>query len=108
MAEQTGSIYMECEAGYFHAADESEILIRDPRTLAEREPGTPGLIETLSTIPRSYPGHVLLTEDLGVVHGIDGCRCARRGTYFTFAGRLANAELRGCSDTHAEPGRSPK
>jgi hypothetical protein len=100
MAEQTGSIYMECEAGYFHAADESEILIRDPRTLAEQQIGTPGLIETLSTIPRSYPGHALLTEDLGVVHGIDGCSCCRRGTYFKFAGRLANAELRGCSDTH--------
>ena len=99
MAEQTGSICMECDEGYFHPADYSEILIREPRTLREQEPGKPGLIETLSSIPRSYPGHVLLTEDLGIVHGTDGCSCSRRGTYFTVLERLASAELRGCSDT---------
>lgn len=100
MVEQTGSIYMECEAGYFHPSDYSEILIRDPRTLLEQPPGEPGLIETLSILPRSYPGHVLLTEDRGIVYGTDGCRCSRRGTYFTVLGRLAQAEPRGCSDTH--------
>jgi hypothetical protein len=100
MVEQTGSIYMECEEGYFHAAEYSEILIRNPRTLAEEKHGTIGLIETMSTIPRSYPGHVLLTEDLGIVHGSDGCGCGRRGTFFSVLGRLPAAELRGCSDTH--------
>ncbi len=100
MVEQTGSIYMECEEGYFHAADYSEILIRNPRTLAEEKQGIAGLIETMSTVPRSYPGHVLLTEDLGVIHGSDGCHCGRRGTFFTVLGRLPAAELRGCSDTH--------
>jgi hypothetical protein len=94
---------MECQAGYFHAADYSEILIREPRTLDEQPTGKPGLIETLSTIPRSYPGHVLLSEDLGIVHGIDGCPCSRRGTYFSVLGRLPSAELRGCSDTQMAP-----
>jgi hypothetical protein len=100
MVEQTGSIYMECEAGFFHSSDYSEILIRDSRTLLEQDIGKPGLIETLSTIPRSYPGHVLLTEDVGIIHGHDGCSCSRRGNYFTVLGRLADAELRGCSDTY--------
>jgi Acyl-protein synthetase, LuxE len=99
MVEQAGSIYMECEEEYFHAADYSEVLVRNPRTLAEEEHGIVGLIETMSTIPRSYPGHVLLTEDLGVVHGSDGCGCGRRGTFFRVLGRLPAAELRGCSDT---------
>jgi hypothetical protein len=100
MVEQTGSIYMECEDGYFHAADYSETLVRNTRTLAEEKHGVPGLIETMSTIPRSYPGHVLLTEDLGIIQGSDGCRCGRRGTFFSVLGRLPAAELRGCSDTH--------
>jgi hypothetical protein len=100
MVEQTGSIYMECESGYFHPADYSEIILRDPRDLRELEVGEAGLIETLSIIPRSYPGHVLLTEDIGVMHGLDGCSCLRRGKYFRILGRLTNAELRGCSDTH--------
>jgi hypothetical protein len=100
MVEQTGSIYMECESGYFHPADYSEVILRDPRDLGELGVGEAGLIETLSTIPRSYPGHALLTEDLGVLHGLDGCNCLRRGKYFSVLGRLTNAELRGCSDTH--------
>jgi phenylacetate-coenzyme A ligase PaaK-like adenylate-forming protein len=100
MVEQTGSIFMECEAGYFHPSAYSEIIIRDPRTLAEVGIGEPGLIETMSTIPRSYPGHVLLTEDIGIIHGLDGCVCGRRGKFFTIVGRVANDELRGCSVTH--------
>ena len=100
MVEQTGSIHMECEAGYLHASDYSEVLIRDPRTLRECPIGEPGLVETMSTLPRSYPGHVLLTEDLGMVHGNEGCKCTRRGTHFTILGRLPKAELRGCGDTH--------
>jgi Acyl-protein synthetase, LuxE len=103
MVEQTGSIFMECERDYFHASDYSEVLVRDPRTLAVQSLGMPGLIECMSTIPRSYPGHILLTEDLGVMHGLDGCACGRRGTYFTVLGRLPRAELRGCSDTHQVP-----
>lgn len=99
MVEQSGSIFVECEEGYFHASDYSEILIRHPRTLKIQPVGVPGLIETMSTIPRSYPGHVLLTEDLGVIHGVDNCRCGRRGAYFSVPGRLPSAELRGCSDT---------
>jgi Acyl-protein synthetase, LuxE len=100
MVEQTGSIFMECEEGYFHVSDYSELIVRDARTLQAQPQGTPGLIECLSTIPRSYPGHVLLTEDLGVIAGLDDCRCGRRGTFFSILGRLPSAELRGCSDTH--------
>ena len=99
MVEQTGSIFIECEEGYFHASDYSEILIRHPRTLEIQPVGVPGLIVSMSTIPRSYPGHVLLTEDLGVVHGVDNCQCGRRGACFSVLGRLPSAELRGCSDT---------
>ncbi len=103
MVEQTGSIYMECEEGYFHSSDYSELLVRSPRTLDTQAIGQPGLIQTMSSIPRSYPGHVLLTEDIGVICGLDGCRCGRRGTFFSVHGRLAAAELRGCSDTHQVP-----
>lgn len=99
MVEQTGSIFIDCEEGYFHAADCCEILIRHPRTLEIQPVGAAGLIASMSTIPRSYPGHVLLTEDLGVIHGVDNCRCGRRGAYFSVLGRLPSAELRGCSDT---------
>lgn len=101
MVEQVGSVYMECEAGYLHAPAYSDILIRDPRDWSVCEAGQPGIVQVLSAIPTSYPGHSLLTEDLGVLHGEDDCSCGRMGKYFTIKGRLKQAEIRGCSDTHA-------
>ena len=59
------------------------------------------MIEVLSLLPRSYPGHALLTEDRGRLLGEDDCPCGRKGRYFEVFGRLPKAELRGCSDSHA-------
>ena len=92
---------MECEHGYLHAPNFADILIRDPRDWSLLPPGRAGVIETVSALPRSYPGHALLTEDIGTVHGIDDCPCGRMGTRFSIEGRVPRAELRGCSDTHA-------
>lgn len=64
-----------------------------------------GIVQVLSILPHSYPGHSLLTEDEGIVLGDDGCLCGRLGKYFKISGRLKNAEIRGCSDTYAERGR---
>jgi phenylacetate-coenzyme A ligase PaaK-like adenylate-forming protein len=102
MAEQVGSIFMECEEGYLHAPNFAEILIRDYTDWSILPKGKEGIIQTISVLPRSYPGHSLLTEDLGTIIGIDDCKCGRKGTYFIINGRIPKAELRGCSDTHAE------
>ena len=101
MVEQTGSIFMECEAGYLHASIFSDILIRDPQTFRVLGCGEEGLIQLVSVLPLSYPGHSILTEDLGEVVGEDDCSCGWLGKYFVVRGRLANAEIRGCSDTYA-------
>jgi hypothetical protein len=101
MVEQVGGIYMECEKGFLHAPNVAEILIRDFRDWSVLPVGRPGLLQTLSVLPRSYPGHSLLTEDLGTAHGVDDCPCGRKGVRFTVQGRMPQAELRGCSDTHA-------
>ncbi|MFD1736769.1 acyl-protein synthetase [Bacillus salitolerans] len=101
MVEQVGSIFMECEHGYFHTPDFADIIIRDPLTLEVLPVGRTGVIQVLSTLPQSYPGHSLLTEDLGMIRGEDNCSCGRFGKYFHVFGRIPKAELRGCSDTHA-------
>jgi hypothetical protein len=100
MVEQTGSIYLQCERGYLHAPIFSDIVIRDPVDFHSLGIGQTGLIETLSLIPLSYPGHALLTEDMGRIEGEDDCACGRLGKYFTVTGRLHKAEIRGCSDTY--------
>ena len=101
LVEQTGSLYFECEYGYLHPSIFSDVIMRCPKTLSEVSNGNEGVIQVLSCNPRSYPGHSLLTDDLGVVHGEDDCKCGRKGKYFSVNGRLKAAEVRGCSDAVA-------
>ena len=101
MVEQTGCIYMECECGHLHASNFSDVIIRRPLDFSEADIGETGIIQVVSTIPESYPGHSLLTEDEGCILGVDDCPCGRKGKYFRIDGRLKNAEIRGCSDTYA-------
>ncbi len=98
MVEQVGSIFMECEWGLLHTPNFADVLIRDPITLQVMPFGEQGLIQVMSLLPRSYPGHSLLTEDLGAILGEDDCPCGRKGKYFRVDGRVPNVELRGCSD----------
>lgn len=103
MVEQVGSIFMECEHGHLHSPVFADIVVRNPITLEPVPFGEPGIIEVLSALPLSYPGHVLLTEDMGAIHGEDDCPCGRLGKYFSISGRLPKVEMRGCSDTRIIP-----
>lgn len=100
MVEQTGSIFVECDQGVLHAPIFAEILFRSFKhgnlDLHEEQ----GIIQVLSMLPLSYPGHNLLTEDYGRLRGVDDCPCGRKGKYFQVDGRIAKSELRGCSDTY--------
>lgn len=102
MVEQTGCIYAECECGHLHASNYSDVIIRDYKDFSVCPIGTKGIIQVVSALPHSYPGHSLLTEDEGVVLGEDDCPCGRKGKYIQILGRMKNAELRGCSDTYAD------
>ena len=101
MVEQTGCIYMECEEGHLHASTYSDVIVRRGSDLLPCAVNEAGILQVISTLPESYPGHSLLTEDEGVLLGEDDCPCGRKGKYFKVLGRLKNAEIRGCSDTYA-------
>ena len=101
MVEQTGCIYMECECGHLHASAYSDVIARRAEDLSVCDFGETGIIQVVSMLPKSYPGHSLLTEDEGIILGEDDCPCGRKGKYFKINGRLKNAEIRGCSDTYA-------
>lgn len=101
MVEQIGTVFLEGpHGGSLYCPDFADVIIRDPVTWASLPPGEPGLIEVVSTLPTSYPGHLLLTEDRGVVHGVDDGDWP--GKRFSVLGRLPRAEARGCSDTFTE------
>lgn len=100
MVEQVGSVFLEGDDGYLYPPNFAEVIIRNPETWDESPNGTPGIIQVLSVLPRSYPGHSLLTEDMGVVHGTGEPDSGWLGKRLEVLGRVPRAELRGCSDTH--------
>lgn len=97
MVEQTGSLFLECASGFLHEPSENAFLIRDFQTLNAKSPGGIGYIQVLSPIQTSYPGHSILTEDVGLE--IDGlCPCGSKRRRLSVIGRAPKTEIRGCSD----------
>ena len=96
MAEQAGVVFPDCEYQNKHVPDFAEVIIRDPLTLKECGIGETGLIEVMSILSDSYYSQAIITEDLGVLIGIDDCPCGRKGKYFRFVSRVEQAEIRGC------------
>jgi hypothetical protein len=98
MVEQTGSIYMECSHGNLHAPSGADVIVRNFEDFSENEFGKVGIIQIFSDIQKSYPGHSLLTEDVGYRLHASSCKCGSVGTVLKVLGRLSTAEVRGCSD----------
>jgi hypothetical protein len=105
MVENIGIIYPDCSAGNKHAPVFGEVIVRNPLTLQPVGRGEKGLIQVCSALPTSFPGHLLLTEDMAEVIAEDGCACGRRGIAFRFAGRAPKAEVRGCGNVQTERSR---
>jgi hypothetical protein len=97
MVEQIGSIFLEDENGFLHCPAFAEVIIRDPATWEPAEAGQTGVIQVLSILPRSYPGHSILTEDLGAWYP-EETGSGWRGRRLRVQGRIPRAELRGCGD----------
>ena len=98
LVEQTGSIFIECKkCGCFVTSIFSDILIRD-KHFNILSNGKKGIIQLFSLLPTSYPGHSILTEDIGEIKGEDDCKCGLKGKYFLVHGRAKKSEIRGCSD----------
>jgi len=102
MVEQVGSVYFENQLGFLQASAFSDVIIRDPFTLRPLPNGETGLIQVLSILPRSYPGHSLLTADMGRIVGCDHPEAGGHGRYFEVLGRAPRSEVRGCSDTYEQ------
>ena len=81
MVEQTGCIYAECECGHLHASIYSDVIPRRYSDFSPCKIGEKGILQVVSVLPHSYPGHSLLTEDEGMILGEDDCPCGRKGKY---------------------------
>ena len=96
--EQAGIVYPTCEYGNRHLPVWADVIVRKPDSLEVAKNGEIGLLEFLTPITTSYPGHAILTEDKGVILNIEQCECGRKGKVFHILGRAENTEIRGCSD----------
>ena len=97
MIEQTGSIFFECEkCNNLKSTEYSDIIIRD-ENLCIQSKGKKGIVQTISTLPSSYPGNSILTEDIGYISDVN-CKECTNYTKFKILGRLEKSEVRGCSD----------
>lgn len=95
--EQMGLNYPDCACGCKHTSLYSEVIVRDVISKKPLEAGQEGLLEFVTPVPHSYPGNVVLTDDIGMI--VEGdCEYQRGGRRFKVIGRLKKAEIRGCGD----------
>ncbi len=99
--EQIGSILIEGPGGLLYPPNFTDIIVRRPGTWEEADVGETGVIQAVSLLPLSYPGHSVLTEDQGIVVSIDDDASGRFGKAIKIVGRVEKTELRGCSDVIA-------
>jgi hypothetical protein len=99
--EQIGSVFIEGPDGLLYPPNFTDVIIRRGHSWEPAEVGEEGVIQVVSLLPRSYPGHSVLTEDMGVVETIDAGAGGRFGKAIRVVGRAPKTELRGCSDVIA-------
>jgi hypothetical protein len=96
--ENVGVIYPDCEYGHKHVPAFAAVIVRDPLTLRPVREGERGLLQVCSVLPTSFPGFLVLTDDIAEVIRYDGCACGRRGISFRFVKRVPQVEIRGCGN----------
>ncbi len=95
--EQMGLNYPDCPCGCKHASSYVKVLVRDTVTREILSAGKEGMLEFVTPVPHSYPGNVVLTDDIGILED-SPCPYGRAGQRFRVVGRLKKAEVRGCGD----------
>jgi hypothetical protein len=98
MVENVGVVYPDCAYGNKHVPAFADVVIRDPLSLEPLPAGQQGLVQVCSALPSSFPGFLVLTDDIGEVVCNDLCPCGRRGTGFRFVKRVPKVEMRGCGN----------
>lgn len=99
--EQMGLNYPDCKFGWKHIHAYSDVIIRNESDLSVCPDSEVGLLQFISPLQHSYPGNVVLTDDLGVIES-HTCECGQVGKRFRVIGRAQKAEVRGCGDVMSE------
>jgi len=96
LIEQVGSIFFECQkCNNFVCSEYSNVFIRNEKLEIIKK--GKGFVQLLSLLPKSYPGHNILTDDIGEIVN-NNCSIKHKGKSFKIYGRVEKSEIRGCSD----------
>ncbi len=99
--EQIGSMFVEGPDGLLYPPNFTDIIVRRAHSWEPAGVGEEGVVQVVSLLPRSYPGHSVLTEDMGAIVTVDAGVAGRFGKAIRISGRAPKTELRGCSDVIA-------
>ena len=100
--EQMGVVYPDGLNGNKRVPSFADVLVRDPVTFNILNDGEQGLLQFITPIPNSYPGHSVLTDDVGIVKKRRNFKKNIHFTEFEIIGRAKKAEPRGCGDIMGE------
>ena len=83
MVEQTGSIFFECSHGFYHTNSFASVIPRNHTTLLpETNIDISSHCQVLSVLPTSYPGHSIITEDIGEILPRNKIKCNLDTTHY--------------------------
>ena len=95
-----GLNYPDCPSGWKRMHAYADVIVRDEQDLTICPDGNADYYNSCP-LQHSYPGNVVLTDDLGIVkEGV--CECGHDGKCFKVLGRAKRAEVRGCGDIMSE------
>ena len=98
MVEQTGSIFLQCEkCHHFLTTKYSDIFIRDNNFNLVQNGKIGDCPINIKFTVVSYPGHNIISEDIGYITAKNNCSCSKYSKRFKIIGRIKDAELRGAA-----------
>ena len=81
--------------GHKHIPNNTRVIVRDINKLNNIGYNKNGLLQFISSFPKSYSGASILTDDMGILDQIVN---VEENRFFKITGRKPKSEIRGCGD----------
>ncbi len=95
-------LYCDCPEHHFHVPAYSRVIIRNVHTLEPVPNGTVGLVNLITPMVSATPILSVMTDDLGVLHDGEKCKCGIQSPYLEIIGRVGLRDIRTCAAGAAE------
>lgn len=90
-------LYCDCPEHHFHVPAYSRIIIRNVHTLEPVPNGTAGLVNLITPMVSATPILSIMTDDLGILHDGEKCKCGIQSPYLEIIGRVGLRDIKTCA-----------